>query len=120
MNSFEIFTEIVAGFAALNKAGKIRELNKGKIALANAACEYWKSIYPVEHDDRAHPPRPPGTGRDSIHVVVRHGGDSVAVVCDDPIGHIIEWGSVNSPEFACRARTEEYFNHAGGQDRLKT
>jgi hypothetical protein len=81
---------------------------KGMVEVAKEARDYWKSIYPVEHDDRATPPRPPGTGRDSIHVVRRR--RYVAVKCDDPIAHIIEYGSDQVPEFACRARTEEYIN----------
>jgi hypothetical protein len=87
---------------------------KAKLELAEKACEHWRSIYPVEHDERKTPPRPPGTGRDSIHV--RHNGSSVSVVCGDEIAAVLEYGSVNGvPEFACRARTQEYFNNGGGQ-----
>jgi hypothetical protein len=86
---------------------------KQKLELADRAAEYWKSIYPVEQDQRATPPRPPGTGRDSI-AVVRH-GKNVSVVCSDPIAHIIEYGSVQVHEFGCRARTQDYFNNGGGQ-----
>jgi hypothetical protein len=83
-----------------------------KLALAGKAAEYWKSIYPVEHDGRATPPRPPGTGRDSIHVVKR--GDNVSVRCEDPIAHIIEYGTAQVSEYACRVRTEAHFNGGGG------
>jgi hypothetical protein len=89
---------------------------KGEVELANQACDYWKSIYPVEHDERANPPRPPGTGRDSIHVIRRR--RYVAVRAEDPIAHILEYGSVQVPEYATRARTEEYFNKGGGGDRV--
>jgi hypothetical protein len=88
------------------------DVHQQKLELANKACEYWKSIYPVEHDDRQTPPRPPGTGRDTIHVVRR--GDDVSVVCSDPIAHILEYGSRSTPEFACRVRTEDHFNNGGG------
>lgn len=83
-----------------------------KLELAGKAAEYWKSIYPVEHDDRQTPPRPPGTGRDSIHVE-KH-GDNVSVVCSDPIAHILEYGTAQVPEYACRVRTEDHFNNGGG------
>jgi len=88
------------------------EVIKGEMELAKKARDYWKSIYPVEHDDRATPPRKPGTGRDSIHTFRRR--RKVGVRCDDPIGHILEYGSDQVPEFACRAKTEEYFNNGGG------
>lgn len=86
---------------------------KAKIELATKAVEYWKSIYPVEHDQRTTPPRPPGTGRDSIHVVVTP--RAVAAVNDDEIAHILEYGSVNVHEYATRARTEDHFNHGGAE-----
>lgn len=86
---------------------------KGMVEFAGEARDYWKSIYPVEQDNRASPPRPPGTGRDSIHVVRRR--RRVAVVCEDPIAHILEYGSVNVPEYAARARTEEHFNNGDNQ-----
>lgn len=69
-----------------------------KLALANQAAEYAKSIAPVET----------GTYRDSIHV--RQGGTTVWVGFEDPKSHLVEYGSVDTPEFAVRAKTEEKFN----------
>jgi hypothetical protein len=92
------------------------EVIAAKIELAELATEYWKSIVPV--DDSRYPPRPPGTDREDISVF--HRGHTVAVVNDDPIAHIIEYGSVQVPESACRARTEEYFNNGGGAARQRS
>lgn len=73
---------------------------EAKLDLAERAADYWKSIAPEDT----------GEYQESIHVV--HEGDTVAVVCDSPIAHIIEYGSIDTPEFACRARTEAHFNEA--------
>jgi hypothetical protein len=88
------------------------DVHQQKLDLADKACEYWKSIYPVEEDGRRTPPRPPGTGRDLISVVDH--GKNVSVVCNDPIAPELEYGSVTTAEYACRARTEDYFNNGGG------
>jgi hypothetical protein len=78
-----------------------------KLALAAEACEYWQSIAPIEADPRPDD-RPAGTYRDSIHV--EQHGNRVLVVTNDVIAHMIEFGTVNMHEFACRARTEAYIN----------
>lgn len=72
------------------------EVVAAKLELANKAAEYAKSIAPVET----------GTYRDSIHV--RQGGTTVWVGFEDPKAHLVEWGSVDTPEFAIRAKTEEH------------
>lgn len=69
-----------------------------KLALAQQAAEYAKSIAPVET----------GTYRDSIHV--RQGGATVWVGFEDPKSHLVEYGTNTSPELAVRAKTEERFN----------
>jgi hypothetical protein len=74
------------------------EVKQAKIALATEAVAYWQDIAPVES----------GEYRDSIHVAEY--GDEVYAQADDPKAGIIEYGTEDTPEFACRARTEAYFN----------
>lgn len=69
-----------------------------ELELAEEAADYWRSISPEES----------GTYKDSIEVV--QSGTDVAVVAQDPKANLIEFGSIHNPEYACRARTEEYFN----------
>lgn len=66
--------------------------------LAEQAAEYWRSVSPVDEGDYV----------ESIEVV--QDGPEVAVVAQDPKAHIIEWGSEDTPEFAPRTKTEEFFN----------
>lgn len=72
------------------------EVIAAKLELAKQAAEYAKSIAPVET----------GTYRDSIHV--RQGGATVWVGFEDEKAHLVEYGSVDTPEFAIRAKTEEH------------
>jgi len=80
---------------------KSAEVVAAEIDVAERAADYAKSIAPEESGDYIN----------AIHVV--HNGDTVAVVFGDPAAHIIEYGSVDTPEFAVRARTEAYFNGGG-------
>jgi len=74
------------------------EMTRALLAAAEEAAEYWKSIAPVES----------GAYRDSIEV--KRYGDDVYVVASDFKAGWIEFGTEDTPEFACRARTEAYFN----------
>lgn len=78
------------------------EVLKAKIALANKAKTYWRRIAP----------RDSGEYRDSIKVTVK--GNDVSVGSDDPKANIIEYGSEDTPEFACRAQTQARFKLSEG------
>lgn len=78
------------------------EVVAATMEVAQRAAEYWRSIAPEDS----------GEYKDSIHAA-RYGNE-VYVQADDPKAYLIEYGTVDTPEFACRARTEAYFN-AGGQ-----
>jgi hypothetical protein len=73
------------------------EVHQAKIELAAEAAEYWQNIAPVDK----------GEYRDSIHVADY--GDQVYAQADSPEAGYIEYGTEDTPEFACRARTEAYF-----------
>jgi len=77
---------------------KSDEVKQAKLDLAAEAVDYWKGIAPVDK----------GAYRDSIHVAVY--GDEVYAQADSDEAGYIEYGTERSPEFACRARTEAYFN----------
>ena len=78
-----------------------QEVIAAELDLAERAADYAKAIAPEDSGDYINAIR-----------VVRN-GDVVAVVFDDPAAHIIEYGSIDTPEFAVRARTESYFNGGG-------
>jgi len=84
----------------------IREefIHNALVALANRGAEYWKEIA-QEHKDT-------GEYIDSI-VVVDNGVDDVAVVATSEVAHLLEFGTVDTPEYGFRARTEAYFNNGG-------
>lgn len=72
-----------------------------KMELATRAQDYARSIAPSQT----------GAYRDSINA--RRGGNTVWVGFEDEQAHIIEYGSVDTPEFAIRAKTEEHINNDG-------
>lgn len=88
----------------IQHALKDEEIHLALVAYANRGAEYWKEIA-LEHKDS-------GEYIESI-IVVDNGVDDVAVVATSDIAHILEFGSVDTPEFAFRARTEAYFNNGG-------
>lgn len=96
------FIELV-GQDEINDWLKSDECRDGKIALAEDARDYWKSISPVGGEDDPHA----GEYRDDVKVIVDD--DDVSVGTDLDYDHIIEYGSVDTAEFACRARVEEHF-----------
>ena len=74
------------------------EILQYKMAVAEQAAEYARSIAPVDT----------GAYRDSIKVERR--GSKVRVVWKDYKSHWIEYGSEHNPEYAVRAKTIEHFN----------
>lgn len=70
----------------------------GKLELAKEVAEYAKSISPEDE----------GTYKDGIKVR-RHGRSGVGIHWTDPKSNLIELGTIDTPEFAVQARTEEYF-----------
>lgn len=85
-------------------AAREAEIHEALVALAHRGAEYWKTIA-LEHKDT-------GEYIDSI-IVVDNGIDDVAVVATSEVAHLLEFGTVDTPEFAFRARTESYFNNGG-------
>ncbi len=83
---------------------KSSDVKQASLKLAADAVDYAKSISPVGDGKDPHP----GRYRDSIHV---EDGEQVSVVFDDPEANLIEYGSINNPEYAIRARTEEFINN---------
>lgn len=67
--------------------------------IANEVVPEWQDNAPVDT----------GTYRDSIEVTQSASAGKGVVSATDPISNIIEWGSVDTPEFAPRARTVEHF-----------
>lgn len=70
-----------------------------KRQLAQQAADYWQSISPVDEGDY----------RDSIKV--HQDGTDVWITASDFKAHWIEYGTVDTPEFAPRQRTEDHFNN---------
>lgn len=75
------------------------EVIQYKVAVANQAVEYAKSIAPVAEGDY----------RDGIRVG-RRGNSGVAVEFSDWKSHFVEFGTEDTPPRAVRARTETQFN----------
>ena len=95
-----VVDDLLALFDGGDRGELEAEILAAKLELAEEVADYWRSISPEDE----------GTYKDSIEVV--QDGDNVAVVAQDEKANIIEYGSVDTPEFACRARTEEYFNQS--------
>ena len=74
----------------------------GKLALANEFVEHARSIAPV--DD--------GTYRDGIKAR-RVGRSGVGIYFTAEHSNLVEYGSVNNPEYAVMRRTIEHFNGPG-------
>ena len=91
--------ELIQSENALNSD----EIVQAKLDLAERVAEYWKQLA-QEHKDT-------GEYIDSIDVV--QDGNTVAVVATSDIAHLLEFGTVDTPELAFRARTESYFNSKG-------
>lgn len=98
------FSDYGVSDAELERALNSPEVKAAKVKLAEEAAAYWRSISPVgtpaESDDH------PGQYLASIEVKVT---DKVKVGTDDPIAHLIEYGTVDTPEFALRIKTQEAF-----------
>lgn len=74
------------------------EVTQAKLDLAEKVSQYWKQIAPVHT----------GHYRDSIHVEV--GSDQVVrIIAEDEAASYIEFGTSDTPEFACRSQTEAAF-----------
>lgn len=91
-------SEVAGAFAAQG------EIHHAKVALANEAADYARSIAPVG----VPPDRHPGEYRDAI--TVADDGQDVHVEFGSDISNLVEYGSVHNPEHAVRARTESHFN----------
>jgi len=74
----------------------------GKLELANEAVSYAKSIAPEDQGDY----------KDGIRAR-RYGRTGVGIEFTDEKSNLIEYGSVNNPEYAVRSRTIEHFGGAG-------
>jgi hypothetical protein len=83
--------------AELDAAMASDDVKAAKIELAELAAEFWRGIAPVRT----------GAYRESIGVVVH--GDDVSVVAADDSASYIEFGTSNTEEFSCRARTSAKF-----------
>lgn len=75
-------------------------ITEAKLVMAREAAEYARSIAPVDEGDY----------RDGIQVAHR-GASGVGVEFSDWKSHIIEFGSVDTPEFGVIARTAEHFRN---------
>lgn len=76
------------------------DIVEGKMALAEEFVEHAKSIAPVDE----------GEYRDGI-VARRHGRSGVGVHFTAQHSNLIEYGSVNNPEYAVMRRTIEHFQN---------
>jgi len=94
----------LVGQKEIDAALKSREVKDALIEFAEEARDYWKSVSPV--GDESTDPHS-GEYRDSIEVTVD--GDKMWVGTEVEYAHIIEYGSVDTPEFAPRAKTEAHF-----------
>lgn len=74
----------------------------GKLELANEAVDYAKAISPEDE----------GEYIDGIRVR-RYGKTGVGIEFTAEHSNLVEYGSINSPELAVRARTVEHFGGAG-------
>lgn len=78
------------------------EVLAGKIELANEVVDYARSISPEDEGDYKRGIR-----------VRRRGRTGVSVEWTDEKSDLIEYGTVDTPEFAVKARTEAHFNNQG-------
>lgn len=86
------------GFDVSDRAELQAQILAGELDLAEQAADYAKSISPEE------------TGDYRNNINIHQNGESVWVGFDDEAANIVEYGSVDTPEFAIRAKTEEHFN----------
>lgn len=77
------------------------EVFQGKIDLAEKAAEYGRQISPV-----GDPATDPHSGRYRASIKVTVEGHDVFVGSDDLIANIIEYGTVDTPEFAVFAQVQ--------------
>lgn len=91
------FSDLGVSDAEFEAAMSSDEVLKAKIELAETAAEYWRSISPVRT----------GAYRDSIQVDVDR--DVVRVIAADDAASYIEFGTEDTPEWACRAQTSAKF-----------
>lgn len=75
----------------------------GKVKMAKEVVEYAQSISPVDSGDY----------KKGIKVR-RYGATGVGVVWTDEKSNLIEYGTVDTPEWAIRTKTEEHFNRGAG------
>lgn len=86
---------------ALNKhIAEDESITEAKLVMAREAAAYARSIAPVDEGDY----------KDGIQVG-RRGASGVGVEFTDWKSHIIEFGSVDTPEFGVIARTAEHFRN---------
>lgn len=93
----------LVGQDEIERALKGDDVQGALIEFASQAADYWKSVSPVGGETDPHA----GEYRDSITVTVD--GDNVSVGTDVEWAHLVEYGSVNNPEYAPRAKTEAHF-----------
>lgn len=94
----DIAAALVEGFDERKQAGEFDPLLDD--FMANEVVPVWQGNYPTDT----------GEGRESIEVTQKASGGKGEVSATDEAAHIIEWGSVDTPEFAPRARTIEHFS----------
>jgi hypothetical protein len=100
------FSDYGVSDAELEKVLNSSEVKAGKVKLAEEAAVYWRSISPVgtpgKPDDDPHP----GRYLASIEVKVT---DKVRVGSALEEAVYLEYGTVDTPEFALRIKTQEHF-----------
>lgn len=77
------------------------EILNGKLELAEKVANYARSIAPVDSGDY----------RDGIKVR-RYGRTGVGVVFTADHSHLVEYGTVDTPAYAVRAKTIEHFKNS--------
>lgn len=102
----DAFADILAAFEKQKKAGEYdAALDE---FMADQVVPVWKDNSP---DDT-------GAYKDSVGVTQRaHEGEG-QVGAEDEAANIVEYGSINSPEYAPRAKTEAHFNTSRGGEAL--
>lgn len=100
-------TELL-GEDAIEEGMNSPEVVEGRMATAEAAAEYWRSVSPTGGVGDPHR----GRYKDTVGVVVE--GEHVKVGSSDEIANLVEYGSIHNDAHAPRARTEEHFNSGGG------
>lgn len=93
----DIADQLAAQFEDMKTAGEFDEALDD--FMANEVVPVWQGYYPVDT----------GEGEESVKVTQPASGGKGEMAATDDEANLIEYGTVDTPEFAPRAKTIEHF-----------